>query len=124
MRKPALVRAIYAELRHMLGEEHAAVDVLKMADLLVSSYVDPPDELLEYGVAQEGRPFVTLPVDEAMNDGGWRILAFENKRRLLSRELDDPNSREMMQIARALNHYLGCDWRNYDWIGHGLSSHD
>ena len=70
MRKPGLVRAVYAELRLKLGDAHASGDLLKMASLLVSAYHDPLDELAEFGVAHEGRPFSSLPVDEAMADGG------------------------------------------------------
>lgn len=119
MRKPALVRAVYAELRAMLGETHAAGDLLKMADLLVSAYKDPLDELAEFGLAQEGRSFGSLPVDEAMSDGGWRIMAFEAKRQASWRDHRDPIAIARMTLI--LNRRLGPEWQHFDWIGNGLS---
>lgn len=119
MRKPGLVRAVYAELRAMLGDTHASGDLLKMASLLVSSYQDPFDELAEFGVAQEGRPFSSLPVDEAMSDGGWRILSFESKQHDSWRDLRNPVA--VARITAILNRRLGPEWQHYDWIGNALS---
>jgi hypothetical protein len=104
----------------MLGETHAAGDLLKMANLLVSAYQDPLDELAEFGVAQEGRPFSALPVDEAMNDGGWRILSFESKRQASWTDIRDPL--DVARMIPTLNRRLGPEWQHYDWIGNGLSS--
>jgi hypothetical protein len=119
MRKPSLVRAVYAELRATLGDAYASGDLLKMASLLVSAYQDPPDEMAEFGVAQEGRPFSSLPVDEAMSDGGWRILYFETKRHELWRDLRDPVL--VSRLTAILNRNLGPEWQHYDWIGNALS---
>jgi hypothetical protein len=123
MRKPALIRAVYAELRAMLGDEHSAVDLLKMAHLMVSAYADPLDELAEFGVAREGgRAFVALPVDEAMSDGGWQILSFERKRH--GSWADRRNPLEMVKLNSILRGYLGPEWQHVDWIGNGLSPID
>ena len=121
MRKPGLVRAVYAELRAMLGDTHASGDLLKMASLLVSAYQDPLDELAEFGVAHEGRPFSSLPVDEAMGDGGWRILYFESKRHDSWRDVRDPVM--VSRLTAILNRRLGPEWQHYDWIGNALSPH-
>lgn len=107
----------------MLGDEHAAGDLLKVAHLMVSAYEDPLDELAEFGVARSGgRPFETLPVDEAMNDGGWRVLRFEWKRHSSCADRRDPI--QMVRLNRVLRSYLGPEWRHHDWIGNGLSPID
>lgn len=119
MRKPGLIRAVYAELRTMLGDTHASGDLLKMASLLVSAYQDPFDEMAEFGVAYDGRSFSSLPVDEAMGDGGWRILYFESKRHVSWRDLRDPVI--VSRLTEILNRKLGPEWQHHDWIGNGLS---
>ncbi len=121
MRKPALIRAVYAELRAVLGDTHSASDVLRMATLMVSAYKDPFDELAEFGISQESQPFYALPVDEAMRDGGWRILMFENKRATSWVDARDPIVVSIM--TRVLNRRLGPEWQHFDWIGHALDPH-
>jgi len=103
----------------MLGDTHASGDLLKMANLLVSAYQDPVDELAEFGVDQEGQSFSSLPVDEAMSDGGWRVLSFESKRQDSWRDLRNPVT--VARITAILNRRLGPEWQHYDWIGNALS---
>lgn len=114
MRKPAQIRAIYAELRQMLGEEAPAGDLLKIAHLFLRAYSDTPDELREFGVAGESRPFLTLPVDEAMSDGGWRILTFERERSTFL-DLRDPVA--MAKFEPLLSKYLGPEWQHFRLTG-------
>lgn len=117
MRKPALIRALYAELRQMLGADVADGDVLKLANHFLQAYGDAPYELTEFGVAHDSRPFSSLPVDEAMNDGGWRILFHERR---VSSWTDRRDPLELARLTPLLDRYLGPTWQQYDWIGNGL----
>jgi len=114
MRKPGQIRVIYAELRQMLGDEVAAGDLLKIANLFLRAYSDPPDELKEFGVAGDSRPFLTLPVDEAMSDGGWRILSFERDRSWFL-DLRDPI--ELAKFEPLLSKHLGPEWQHFRLTG-------
>lgn len=114
MRKSAQVRAVYAELRQMLGDEASAGDVLKLAHIFLRAYSDPPDEMREFGVAGESRPFLTLPVDDAMSDGGWRVLIFERER---SAFLDRRDPIDMARFEPLLTKYLGPEWLQYRLTG-------
>lgn len=118
MRKPALIRALYAELRQMLGDEVSSGDVLKIAHHFLRAYTDAPDELAEFGVAEDGRAFASLPVDEAMKDGGWRVLSFENRRQSSWADRGDPL--DLARLVPVLNRYLGPEWRLHDWNRHGF----
>lgn len=118
MRKPAAIRALYAELRQMLGDDVSSSDVLKIAHHFLRAYTDAPDEMAEFGVAEEGRPFATLPVDEAMNDGGWRVLNFEIRRQSSLTDRGDPL--DLARLVPILNRYLGPEWRLNDWGRHGF----
>ncbi len=120
MRKPALIRALYAELRQMLGSEVADGDVLKLAHHFVRAYGDAPYQLSEFGVAHDSRPFSSLPVDEAMADGGWRVLYHE--RRVTSWIDLREKSLELAKLAPVLDRYLGSAWQQYDWISEMASS--
>lgn len=117
MRKPALIRVLYSELRQMLGSEVPDGDVLKLAHHFLRAYGDAPDELAEFGVAHEGRPFSSLPVDEAMSDGGWRVLHFERRG---SSWIDRRDPLELARLVPILDRYLGSAWQHYDWIGNGF----
>jgi hypothetical protein len=77
MNRPTKIRKIYRELRAVLGSELSAKEALRSAAMLV--------ELYEGGGPSHGaniheqRPkFYELPVDEAISDGGWRVMAGEN----------------------------------------------
>jgi hypothetical protein len=108
MQNPARLRAIYAELRRATGNEVAAADLLRLAHMLLKRYrLDIDDELDDYGRPVDSRAFFALPVDEAMEDGGWRVLNFETRRRFGIDELDP---REITIIKRAVRRYLGPEW--------------
>lgn len=98
----------------MLGDEAPAGDLLKIAHLFLRAYSDTPDELREFGVAGESRPFLTLPVDEAMSDGGWRILTFERERSAFL-DLRDPVA--MAKFEPLLSKYLGPEWQHFKLTG-------
>ena len=74
MNRPDQIRQIYAELRRTLGSASAG-DLLRLAALIVRTYRSP--EKLDRSFRDGRRPFVELELDNAMKDGGWRILAYE-----------------------------------------------
>jgi hypothetical protein len=68
------VRQVFAELRHALGNEIPAIDLLQLAAKLVDAARAPSvrddEEVIRV------RPSVDeLPLDKAFADGGWRIMA-------------------------------------------------
>lgn len=74
MHQAAKVLEIYRELRSALGEKASSQEVLRSAASLVELFS------IEEGIPQfddhYGRtPKHMLPVDAAIADGGWRILA-------------------------------------------------
>ena len=76
MQRPAQIRAIFAELRAALGQEAHARDLLQLAHLILRAHEAPSAE--EDIVVPIGRtPLFALPLDIAMEDGGWRVLNFE-----------------------------------------------
>src|SRR5687768_9276474 len=107
MRKPALVRAIFSELRASLGADVAASDVLKLANLILRAYRDDEQPSGDRS-PPPNRAFVSLPVDHAMSDGGWRVLDFETMRA----SSPDEASADALATARFLiEKYLGPSWR-------------
>jgi hypothetical protein len=67
---------VYAELRFALGKKVAARDLLDCANAVIeicrpdrSAASDDPSEVK--------RPFINWPLDRAIADGGWRVLACE-----------------------------------------------
>lgn len=106
MQKSAQLRAIYAELRSA-GVEAPASDLLKIANfiLLTFSSVDSLDpEELNF----EGRPFFGLPLDKAMDDGGWRILEFEARRLGIGLEELPPEANAL--FIQRLRKAMGPEW--------------
>ncbi len=107
MRKPDQIRRIFAELRQTLGSEIPAADLLKLAFHLFRAYSEDEFEKLE-----ESGPtpsLMTMPVDVAMRDGGWRVLEFETENEAKLDSLD----RESFELLRFLvSKYLGSEWLN------------
>lgn len=108
MQNPARLRAIYAELRRAAGKDVAAADLLRLAYVLFKTYrLEFGQEVDDYGLPADSRAFAVLPVDEAMEDGGWRVLNFEWRRRFC---IDEVGPRELSIIIRAVRKYLGPEW--------------
>ena len=108
MHNPARLKAIYAELRHAAGKEVPAADLLRLAQMLLRTYrPEFEEDLDDYDRPIDSRAFFALPVDEAMQDGGWRIMNFESRRRS---GIDEIDPREMTIIKRAIRRYLGPEW--------------
>jgi hypothetical protein len=109
MQRPVLFRAIYAELRSTLGREVPAADLLKLAFEVMRAYAIDQDGLPEDGRIGFSRLFASLPVDEAMRDGGWRVLDFE-ERRVYSR--DDCDVGALTALRPLIEKYLGPEWQH------------
>lgn len=107
MRKPDLLRGIYAELRRGLGPDVPANDLLKLAHVILRSYTDDGKQD-DYPSTTSARAFVSLPVDEAMRDGGWRVLEFERMRGIL---VDNIDSDTVADVRPLIEKYLGPEWR-------------
>lgn len=109
MNKSALLRRVYAELRDTIGPAASSGDVLRLAEIIVRAYTDETSTLVKVTDAVESRAFFRLAVDNAMRDGGWRVLEFELEANF---GLDDPSSSDLMNIRKALQKYIGPEWRH------------
>jgi hypothetical protein len=76
MNRPQKIKKIYRELRMMLGNEYPDYELLKSANLLIEIYEDDEpitlDQLKSFGIQFKDRE-----VDEAIKDGGWRLMSDE-----------------------------------------------
>ena len=76
MNQSAKVRAIYQELRQVVGLKASAAEMLACAASLVELF--SLDDNIPACELNEGRqPNYMLPVDVALADGGWRTLSRE-----------------------------------------------
>ena len=76
MNRPTKVRKVYRELRAVLGADISAKEALRSAAMLVDLY--ETDGAAHGANFREQRPtFDELPVDVAIADGGWRVMARE-----------------------------------------------
>jgi hypothetical protein len=108
MRDPEKIRAIYAELRKAVGGEASPGVLLRLAYIILSTYNSDLDHFDEFGRPVESRTFFALPVDEAMRDGGWRILNFESRR---SFGLDDVDPQDLVTLKVLIQRFLGPTWQ-------------
>lgn len=108
MRNPAKLRAIYAELRRAAGTDVSAGDLVRLAHLILRTYNAETDSVDDYGRPADSRAFCSLPVDEAMMDGGWRVLTFEAKRRY---GIDDVDTQELAILKTYVTSFLGPEWQ-------------
>jgi hypothetical protein len=109
MQKPAQIRAIYAELRNCLGPEVPSGDLLRIANLILTSYVDVRKEDDDFDSLPEHNSLETLEVDVAI-DAGWRIVIFECER---ARNVDDLEPLDQALLCWRLEEYLGPEWRQH-----------
>ncbi|HEX4159096.1 MAG TPA: hypothetical protein VHY79_11520 [Rhizomicrobium sp.] len=108
MRNPARLRAIYFELRKATGSDVPAGDLLRLAHVILKSYVDDED-VRDDSLREPGpdRAFAALPVDEAMKDGGWRVLHYELKR---DSDIDHVSPEELCELRVHIRKFLGPEW--------------
>lgn len=72
--------ALYAEIRGLLGADVSTGDALRFAGEIVRFYVLRKQRIRRAERqlrTEENPPFELLPVDIAMEDGGWKILEYE-----------------------------------------------
>lgn len=108
MGSAAKIRAIYAELRSAIGDAAPAWELLVLAHAILKSFAPDFDELGPFGRPREGRVFFALPLDEAMEDGGWRILNFESHRNF---DIEDVDSQDFPALTVEIQQFLGAQWR-------------
>lgn len=104
----AKLLAVFQELRQALGPEPPAGLLLRLAAHIVRAATFEPDELSGFGRPGESRQFATLPLDVAMQDGGWRILDFERR---WGCGLDQLDSVEMAELSTRISRILGPQWQ-------------
>lgn len=115
MLKRNLVKAVYEELRaSSAGTDVAAIDLLRLAQHIVRAYTDPDSAFEETERQREFRGFHQLAVDDAMNDGGWRILEFEHPGIV---SYCDPSTTDITLRRYRIERYLGPEWRHPPLMG-------
>lgn len=108
MRNSRRLREVYAELKRCVSPETPSGDLLRLAHHIINSYAED-DEKIDLLSNREGRkPFFSLPVDVAMNDGGWHIYFFERK---LTHTVDDFSRSSLYLLHGNLNKLLGDEWQ-------------
>lgn len=108
MRRSTQLKLIFEELRRAAGPDAAAGDLLRLAHLVLRAYTFEPTHDDDFGHERDTRSFVSLPVDEAMQDGGWKILSFESSRAAGGSETDASDS---AVLYRHIAHFLGPEWQ-------------
>jgi hypothetical protein len=109
MQKSAQLRQVYQEIRRVVGTTVPAIDIARLAHLILRSYHGEDEEADDYGLPADSRAFLHLPVDEAMRDGGWRVLLFEMRSSADSDRLDPP---EVALLNQYVARFLGPEWQS------------
>jgi hypothetical protein len=91
------VRQVFAELRHALGTEIPAGELLRLAAALVDASNPRDHEACDAG---PGLARDRVPLDKAFADGGWRIMGSEPNWVTATNWDDDPRS--AVSKARAI----------------------
>ena len=106
MRKSVKIREIYRELRYATAGTASAIDLIRLAHLILKSYNFEDDSSFKFQDQVKLREISFLPLDEALSDGGWRILNFEQQDR---KTLDDER---VSQYRDEIERLLGSEWPN------------
>lgn len=115
MLKRDLVKAIYAELRAgSAGTEASAIDLLKLAQHIVRAYTDPVSILEPEAPEKEWHGFLHSAVDVAMRDGGWKVLAFEQKS---ISSYGDSSIDDITLLRSKVEKFFGPEWRHPTLMG-------
>lgn len=108
MRKSDRIRLIYRELRATLGSGVPGRDIARLAHFVLRSYLSEElSEPLEDRL-QERRSFIGYAIDDAIKDGGWRVLSFEDRRAWNPDALD---TCDLIAFNRHLQRWLGPEWQ-------------
>jgi len=108
LRRSDKIRQIYSELRST-GVEGSASDLIKIANAILRTYAGEEDSDDFLSAPVDSKSFVDRSVDNAMADGGWRILEFEETRR---RSIDDCSITELREIRRKAHKLIGNTWHH------------
>jgi hypothetical protein len=84
------VRQVFAELRRALGSDIPAGELLRLAAALVDA-TTPREGRDEHRSVGPRSAFDQLPLDEAFEDGGWRIMDLEPRWVAETCRDDDPS---------------------------------
>lgn len=107
MQKSIRLRAIFAELR-AAGVDAPARDLIRIANYILLTFsADAVDDDLESRPV-DPRSLLALPIDQAMNDGGWRVLEFETRRQV---EQDEPSPEARSLFLHCIRKVLGAEWQ-------------
>lgn len=106
MRRADKLREIYAELRAS-GIEAPAADLIRIAHIILRAYAGDDETIDEFGRPRDSRMLSGMAVDDAMRDGGWRVLDYEASR---SRGIDDLGPEELASFRRKARKVLGTPW--------------
>lgn len=107
MRKHDVLRAIYVELRATLGPEIPAGEVIRLANLILRAYSGLDHESIDDHSGSR-TSIVSMAVDTAMQDGGWRVLEFEESQcSLHERDYD-----VMLELRPIIEKFLGPEWKH------------
>lgn len=87
MQRPNLIRNVYAELRHTVGNRLTPREALEHAVALVDLISEEDDDGPRFDDHTGRLPFANQELDLAMADGGWRVLSYEANR---ASELGEP----------------------------------
>ncbi|TGT56613.1 hypothetical protein EN813_042405 [Mesorhizobium sp. M00.F.Ca.ET.170.01.1.1] len=109
MRKSDKLREVYKEIRRVVGTTVPAVDIVRLAHLILRSYQEDDADVDEYGRPADSRAFPYLPVDEAMSDGGWKVLLFELR---AAADTDRLDADAAIKLNRRLENFLGPEWQS------------
>ena len=106
LRRSEKLRQIYLELR-LTGVEGSPSDLLRIANAILRTFSGEDDDGDVHSAPIGARPFAHLDVDKAMEDGGWRILEFEENRH---RNADDVSINQLRQIRHRARKLIGSQW--------------
>jgi hypothetical protein len=107
VQKSLRLRAIFAELREA-GVEASARDLLRIANYILQTFAANGEEIDLSDTPMDPRAFFALPLDKAMEDGGWRVLEFEARRHAEVQEMS-PEARTL--FVHCIRKALGPEWQ-------------
>jgi len=112
VKKSALVKAIYAEIRRSQPAIPAG-EALDAAYRLLQLFRADPDLMRRFGREVDARSISDLPVDEAMRDGGWRIMEYEIRR---AGDLEQLEHETLAALRGVIERYLGPEWQHHSQV--------
>jgi hypothetical protein len=73
MRRSTKLMAVYAEIRKSLGATASPTEAMELAHHIIAAFSNPEDGT-RFDLRVGGVPFCMWGVDQAIADGGWRVL--------------------------------------------------